>query len=154
MATCEPRKALAPLAILALSSLAAMAAAASMAAPGVDMLPLPERGIIAPAIDCATLTNQNFSGVAEGPARIQSAAVEAASAERAEFCFVKGYVAPSIQFELRLPTKTWSGRYLQGGCGGNCGMIPTSVIDLSGDRAVVVREGRGDVSPFASTATV
>jgi tRNA A37 threonylcarbamoyladenosine synthetase subunit TsaC/SUA5/YrdC len=38
--------------------------------------------------------------------------------------------------------------------GGNCGLIPTSVIDLSTDRAVVVREGRGDVSPFASTATV
>jgi len=38
--------------------------------------------------------------------------------------------------------------------GGNCGLIPTSVIDLSTDRAIVVREGRGDVSPFASTATV
>jgi tRNA threonylcarbamoyl adenosine modification protein (Sua5/YciO/YrdC/YwlC family) len=38
--------------------------------------------------------------------------------------------------------------------GGNCGLIPTSVIDLSGDRAVVVRTGRGDVSPFADAATV
>ncbi len=32
--------------------------------------------------------------------------------------------------------------------GGNCGLIPTSVIDLSSDQAVVVREGRGDVTPF------
>ena len=32
--------------------------------------------------------------------------------------------------------------------GGNCGLIPTSVIDLSGDHAVVVRVGRGDVTPF------
>ena len=32
--------------------------------------------------------------------------------------------------------------------GGNCGLVPTSVIDLSGNQAVVVREGRGDVSPF------
>jgi tRNA threonylcarbamoyl adenosine modification protein (Sua5/YciO/YrdC/YwlC family) len=38
--------------------------------------------------------------------------------------------------------------------GGNCGLIPTSVIDLSGDRAMVVREGRGDVGPFAAAATV
>jgi tRNA threonylcarbamoyl adenosine modification protein (Sua5/YciO/YrdC/YwlC family) len=38
--------------------------------------------------------------------------------------------------------------------GGNCGLVPTSVIDLSGDRAVVVRIGRGDVAPFASAATV
>ena len=38
--------------------------------------------------------------------------------------------------------------------GGNCGLVPTSVIDLSGERAVVVRVGRGDVSPFAHPATV
>jgi tRNA threonylcarbamoyl adenosine modification protein (Sua5/YciO/YrdC/YwlC family) len=38
--------------------------------------------------------------------------------------------------------------------GGNCGLVPTSVIDLSGDRAIVMRQGRGDVSPFAATATV
>jgi len=32
--------------------------------------------------------------------------------------------------------------------GGNCGLVPTSVIDLSGDRPIVVRVGRGDVTPF------
>ena len=38
--------------------------------------------------------------------------------------------------------------------GGNCGLTPTSVIDLSGESAVVVRKGRGDVGPFASSSTV
>jgi tRNA A37 threonylcarbamoyladenosine synthetase subunit TsaC/SUA5/YrdC len=38
--------------------------------------------------------------------------------------------------------------------GGNCGLIPTSVIDLSSDRAIVVRVGRGEVGPFEATATV
>jgi tRNA threonylcarbamoyl adenosine modification protein (Sua5/YciO/YrdC/YwlC family) len=38
--------------------------------------------------------------------------------------------------------------------GGNCGLVPTSVIDLSGDQALVVRVGRGDVAPFVSAATV
>jgi tRNA threonylcarbamoyl adenosine modification protein (Sua5/YciO/YrdC/YwlC family) len=38
--------------------------------------------------------------------------------------------------------------------GGNCGLIPTSVIDLSGDRAVVARTGRGDVAPFVDLPTV
>jgi tRNA threonylcarbamoyl adenosine modification protein (Sua5/YciO/YrdC/YwlC family) len=38
--------------------------------------------------------------------------------------------------------------------GGNCGLTPTSVIDLSGERAVVVRRGRGDVGPFAPAAAV
>ena len=38
--------------------------------------------------------------------------------------------------------------------GGNCGLVPTSVIDLSGGRAEVVRVGRGDVTPFGGAATV
>jgi tRNA threonylcarbamoyl adenosine modification protein (Sua5/YciO/YrdC/YwlC family) len=32
--------------------------------------------------------------------------------------------------------------------GGNCGLVPTTVIDLSGEEPVVVRAGRGDVAPF------
>src|ERR1700675_2268703 len=38
--------------------------------------------------------------------------------------------------------------------GGNCGLIPTSVIVLSGDHAIVVRAGRGSLSPFADSTTV
>ena len=38
--------------------------------------------------------------------------------------------------------------------GGNCGLVPTSVIDLSGHHAQVVRVGRGDVAPFADAAPV
>ena len=38
--------------------------------------------------------------------------------------------------------------------GGNCGLEATSVIDLSEGRAVVLRKGRGDVSPFVDSATV
>jgi tRNA A37 threonylcarbamoyladenosine synthetase subunit TsaC/SUA5/YrdC len=38
--------------------------------------------------------------------------------------------------------------------GGNCGLIPTTVIDLSGNHAVVVRVGRGSLSPFGTAAPV
>jgi tRNA threonylcarbamoyl adenosine modification protein (Sua5/YciO/YrdC/YwlC family) len=38
--------------------------------------------------------------------------------------------------------------------GGNCGLVPTSVIDLSGNRAEVVRIGRGDVAPFGGVVPV
>lgn len=38
--------------------------------------------------------------------------------------------------------------------GGNCGLVPTTVIDLSGDQVVVVRAGRGDVGPFVGAPTV
>lgn len=102
---------------------APVAAQKAPAMASVDMVTLPERPVVAPLVECAALAGQDFSRVSEAPARIQSAAVEPPTAQRAEFCLVKGYVAPSIQFELRLPTKTWTGRYLQGGCGGNCGVI-------------------------------
>ena len=38
--------------------------------------------------------------------------------------------------------------------GGNCGLVPTSVIDLSAGHAEVVRVGRGDVAPFAGAVPV
>jgi tRNA threonylcarbamoyl adenosine modification protein (Sua5/YciO/YrdC/YwlC family) len=38
--------------------------------------------------------------------------------------------------------------------GGNCGLVPTSVIDLSAGHAQVIRVGRGDVTPFAGAVPV
>ena len=38
--------------------------------------------------------------------------------------------------------------------GGHCGLVPTSVIDLSAGQAEVVRVGRGDVTPFAGAVPV
>jgi tRNA A37 threonylcarbamoyladenosine synthetase subunit TsaC/SUA5/YrdC len=32
--------------------------------------------------------------------------------------------------------------------GGNCGLEPTSVIDLEGPAPIVARRGKGDVNPF------
>lgn len=38
--------------------------------------------------------------------------------------------------------------------GGHCGLVPTSVIDLSAGHPVVVRKGRGDLRPFVGPPTV
>jgi tRNA threonylcarbamoyl adenosine modification protein (Sua5/YciO/YrdC/YwlC family) len=38
--------------------------------------------------------------------------------------------------------------------GGNCGLVPTSVIDISADRPIVLRQGRGDVGPFVDSTNV
>jgi hypothetical protein len=97
------------------------------AVASVQMVPIPDRTAVMPVLDCAKLMQHDFSSIEEAPARVQSAVTEAATAERAEFCLVKGYVAPTIQFELRMPTTRWTGRYLQGGCGGNCGIIMSGV---------------------------
>jgi hypothetical protein len=54
-----------------------------------------------------------------GPARIDSAELIAEGSQ--QFCAVKGYVAPAVNFVVRLPTSGWTQRYLQLGCGGYCG---------------------------------
>ncbi len=59
-----------------------------------------------------------------------------------EHCRVEGMVEPSVGFLLRLPTKTWNGKFMMGGCGGACGQYLTDRIDpaLVKGYAVVVTD--------------
>ena len=79
---------------------------------------------------------------------VTSATVVPATATESEICDVHGYVEPAVRFELKLPTKTYAGRYLQYGCGGFCGYIaipptPSLNCDLphGGDVAVAATDG-------------
>ncbi len=54
---------------------------------------------------------------------VTAATVVPATATEPENCDVRGYVEPAVQFQLRLPTTTYAGRYLQYGCGGFCGGV-------------------------------
>src|SRR5215813_10464933 len=70
-------------------------------------------GPVAPRLACAALAQPepgggvpDFGAIPGAPTRVTSASVVAATASTPEFCDVKGYVAPQIQFELKLPTKT------------------------------------------------
>lgn len=78
---------------------------------------------IRPVLDCAALAKADFSAVPDAPSRIQSA--NALTRTGIDYCDVRGYIAPQTQFEVLLPTATWQGRYVQIGCGGLCGDIPT-----------------------------
>jgi hypothetical protein len=81
-----------------------------------------------------------------------------ASAGTPEHCEVRGYVDPAVQFQLRLPIATFTGRYLQYGCGGFCGMIspapfPDCGVPPSGDFAVAVtNDGHVGASPAVDGA--
>lgn len=59
----------------------------------------------------------------EAPTSILQAQVVSAHDDVPEVCQVNGIVAPSIQFELRMPTTTWNGRFMHYGCGGACGIV-------------------------------
>lgn len=76
-------------------------------------------------ISCSALGRQVLDGVADAPVSISAASL--VSTPKGEFCKVEGNIAPSIGFEVDLPLKGWTGRYLQGGCGGLCGMTTVGI---------------------------
>lgn len=97
--------------------------------------------VILPVMSCATLAQHDFGSVPDAATSLQSTAVVAATAATPEYCDVKGYISPQTQFELKLPTKTYQGRYLQEGCGAFCGIIspttfPSCDAQLGGDFAL------------------
>ena len=83
------------------------------------------------AIACGDLEKADFSGIAGAPTTISSVKIVSGSDRYNEYCQVEGTIAPKIGFEIRLPTKTWNGRYFQTGCGGMCGFLKTD--DYCGD---------------------
>jgi Tannase and feruloyl esterase len=134
---------------------ATLALGAGTAAPGAvgmtvgaPALAAAMTGPVAPRLACAALAQPepgggvpNFGATPGAPTRVSLASVVAATATAPEFCDVNGYVSAQIQFELKLPTKTWQGRYLQNGCGGFCGAVgspgfPSCDLQPGGDFAV------------------
>lgn len=101
--------------------------------PAAVYMPLPERPAIPPVMACGDLASRDFLGIAGAPTRISSAQVQTRDGGQ-EFCLVKGMIAPQIQFELHLPTRSYTGRYLQGGCGGACGVIYDHVLPSCDNR--------------------
>ncbi|MFT4083464.1 MAG: tannase/feruloyl esterase family alpha/beta hydrolase [Nocardioides sp.] len=84
---------------------------------------------ISAAIDCTDVAQLDLSGISGAPTQIGSASVVDAADNPLgdwEACAITGLIAPQIQFMLSLPTGTWQGNYLQVGCGGNCGVVPST----------------------------
>lgn len=77
---------------------------------------------ITAAADCAAFAEQDISRL-EVPAMILGTELVESTNAAPEYCAVRGIIQPQIQFEMRLPTRSWNGRYFQVGCGGFCGVI-------------------------------
>ena len=71
-----------------------------------------------PKCECSQLTNLKIAST-----NLISATIIPAGNGLPEYCRVTGYVRPSINFEVRLPTSIWNDKFLLGGCGGNCGNV-------------------------------
>ena len=57
---------------------------------------------------------------------ILSAAIVPADGDFPEYVRILGYIRPAINFEIRLPTKNWNGKFFMAGCGGFCGKVNIS----------------------------
>ena len=99
----------------------------------------------AAGVPCAALTS-----VAIADTTITSATIVAALGTAPEHCLVIGHVDTEINFELRLPTTTWNGKFYHAGGGGFVGSIPSSPGALARGYAVIGTDtGHVGDGPFA-----
>ena len=72
---------------------------------------------------CAGLARADFSSVLDAPTHVNVTNAVAAANGVPAYCQVKGYVSPTVEFELRLPLEDWNGKFVKRGCGGYCGGV-------------------------------
>ena len=72
-----------------------------------------------PVMDCAAVVNLDFRNATDGKVTMTSAVVVGTGAQ--PYCSVTATIAPANTFVMHLPLTGWSQRYVQNGCGGECG---------------------------------
>jgi hypothetical protein len=72
------------------------------------------------AQDCAGLANLKIDNT-----NLLSATEVPANGDLPAYCRVLGFVRPAINFEIKLPTQEWNGKFYMVGCGGFCGTLNT-----------------------------
>jgi feruloyl esterase len=65
----------------------------------------------------------SLRGLTLDAAFITSTDIVAAADDMPAYCRVRATALPAISIEVRLPTKSWNGKYYQTGCGGFCGVL-------------------------------
>jgi hypothetical protein len=98
---------------------------------------------IMPVTSCSALLNLSFAAVPGARAQVTSAAVvsDEVWGKPETFCDVTGVFAPRTHFELKLPTASWHGQYVQEGCQIFCGQIPLSYYPDAGLTCAPVDNG-------------
>ncbi|MFT4077590.1 MAG: tannase/feruloyl esterase family alpha/beta hydrolase [Asticcacaulis sp.] len=97
--------------------------AAAQARPHADL------GVVKPVRDCAELARADIRSDDGSVVTIASAGL--IDTPKGAFCKVLGTIAPSIGFEVDLPAQNWTQRFLQGGCGGLCGMTSVGISNAT-----------------------
>jgi hypothetical protein len=95
-----------------------------------------------PDDSCAALMTGDYLDLPDAPTTLTATQAVAAADGLPAHCLVSGYVAPQVQFELRLPLDTWNQKFLMQGCGGLCGRVSGASCDdaLARNYAVIVTD--------------
>lgn len=86
--------------------------------------------VVLPVDRCADLVRKY--AIPGAPTSVTVAREVPASASAPAYCLVDGTVAPAVGFRLKLPLTTYTGRYVQYGCDGLCGVVPDRPIPSCG----------------------
>ncbi|KAF4317400.1 hypothetical protein G195_009238 [Phytophthora kernoviae 00238/432] len=86
-------------------------------------------------VGCEALLGIDLSGITEEGNAAVTSATETVH-EGTLYCSVEGTLPTSIQWQILLPVRTWTQRYMQIGCGGLCGNIRMQVNAAFGSRQV------------------
>ncbi len=74
---------------------------------------------LGPVMDCAAVVNLELRNATDAKITMTSATVVSTGAQ--PYCSVTATIAPANTFVMHLPMTGWSQRYVQTGCGGECG---------------------------------
>jgi feruloyl esterase len=110
----------------ALPFAAALLAASSVSAVAAGPQQLP---VVKPVVACEQLAKADLNGAANAKVNIESAAI--VDTPKGQFCKVKGHIEPDDGFEVNLPVAQWTQRFLEPGCGGDCGMVRATIPNAS-----------------------
>ncbi|HEX7951488.1 MAG TPA: tannase/feruloyl esterase family alpha/beta hydrolase [Burkholderiales bacterium] len=91
--------------------------------------------------DCSDLNDADFSGVTDAPTQIIQIKYVPSANGLPAYCYVKGYVASNINFELELPLENWNGKFVEVGCGGFCGVSLDGYVEPGHDCDLLLRRG-------------
>ena len=114
---------------LTLTSTAIVSAISALAALSAG--PIGSISLLSPASAMAAPTSPSdagarcaaLKGITIKDSTIVSSEPVAASGDLPGFCQVKGFAAPAINFDLKLPLSGWNSKLYMAGCGGFCGLI-------------------------------
>ncbi len=90
---------------------------------------------VRPIQACANLARVDLIAIGGAGSRVTNT-TETTGVEGQPVCAVRGTLAPAVNFAVELPTRSWTGRYLQTGCGGLCGHLSLQIGAADGCPAV------------------